>query len=253
VRRSEAKPSRDDVEAPEVNERVLVVNADDFGRSPGVNAGVIRCHALGIVTSASLMVRWPDCEEAAAYARDRSLGVGLHLDLGEWEYRTGEWRQLYQVLVEESSDAVAAELGRQLERFERLVGRPPDHLDSHQHVHREEPIRGAMLAAGQRLGIPVREGSPTIAYSGVFYGQGAHGTPLPEAITVEALVAAIESLPPGVTELACHPAAVDDHESMYGAERLIEAEALCDPRVRAAVDRSGVVLESFAGAARRLA
>jgi hypothetical protein len=36
---------------------------------------------------------------------------------------------------------------------------------------------------------------------------------------------------------------------MYGAERLIEVEALCDPRVRAAVDRSGVVLASFSAAA----
>jgi chitin disaccharide deacetylase len=236
-----------------VSERILIVNADDFGRSPGVNRGVIRCHEHGIVTSASLMVGWPDSEEAAAYARDSSLGVGLHLDLGEWEYRDGGWRQYYAVLGEESAEAVAAELARQLERFERMVGRPPDHLDSHQHVHREEPIRGPVLAAAERLGVPVREASPTISYSGVFYGQGANGTPLPEAITVEALVAAIEGMPPGITELACHPADANDHESMYGAERLIEVEALCDPRVRAAVERSGIVLESFAGAERRLA
>ena len=46
--------------------RYLIVNADDLGRSPGVNRGVIEAHAGGIVTSASLMVRWPAAAEAAA-------------------------------------------------------------------------------------------------------------------------------------------------------------------------------------------
>ncbi|MEK6250824.1 MAG: ChbG/HpnK family deacetylase [Actinomycetota bacterium] len=231
-----------------MSERILIVNADDFGRSPGVNRGVIRCHEEGIVTSASLMVRWPHAEEAAAYARRSSLGVGLHLDLGDWAYRDGRWRAYYEVLQEESAEAVALELTSQLEGFERMVGRPPDHLDSHQHVHRDEPVRAELLALGERLGVPVREASPGITYSGVFYGQDAKGIPVPEAITVEALVAAIESLPPGITELACHPAATSDHDSTYGEERIKEAEVLCDPRVCAAIDRCGIVLESFAGA-----
>jgi predicted glycoside hydrolase/deacetylase ChbG (UPF0249 family) len=234
-----------------VSERILIVNADDFGRSPGVNRGVVRCHEEGIVTSASLMVRWPHAEEAAAYARQSSLGLGLHLDLGEWEYRAGVWEPWYEVLPEESAETVAAEFERQLEVFERIVGRPPDHLDSHQHVHRDEPARGAALALGERLGVPVREANPEIAYSGVFFGQDGKGRAVPEAITVEALVVAIEALPPGITELACHPAATSDHDSAYGEERIKEVEVLCDPRVRAAIDRCGITLESFTGARRR--
>ena len=46
-------------------ERRLIMNADDFGISPGVNAGIIEAHERGIVTSASLMVRWPDAVAAA--------------------------------------------------------------------------------------------------------------------------------------------------------------------------------------------
>jgi predicted glycoside hydrolase/deacetylase ChbG (UPF0249 family) len=49
--------------------RQLIVNADDFGQSAGVNRGVIEAHENGIVTSASLMVRWPDAADAARYAR----------------------------------------------------------------------------------------------------------------------------------------------------------------------------------------
>ena len=55
----------------------------------------------------------------------------------------------------------------------------------------------------------------------------------------------IEELPPGVTELGCHPAAEADHPSAYGEERLRELEALCDPRVAAAIDRCDVALRSF--------
>jgi chitin disaccharide deacetylase len=228
-----------------MSQRVLIVNADDFGRSPGVNQGVIRAHEHGVVTSATLMVRWPAAIEAAAYARGSSLSVGLHLDLGEWEYRDGEWHTRYQVLGTWTADSVAEELNHQLEQLERLIGRPPTHLDSHQHVHRRESARTAVLRAGERLGIPVRGFTSGIAYSGAFYGQDA-GTPLPGAITVEALVDVIETLPAGVTELACHPAAELDHDSDYGEERIREVETLCDPRVRAAIDRCGVDLRSFA-------
>lgn len=228
-----------------MTDQILIVNADDFGRSPGVNRGVIRCHEQGIVTSASLMVRWPDAEEAAAYACRSSLGIGLHLDLGEWEYRDREWRPCYEVLASETLEAAALEVERQLKAFERMVGRPPDHLDSHQHVHREEPARRALLAAGERLGVPVREANPRIAYSGAFFGQDGRGGPVPEAITAAALVAAIESLPSGITELACHPATVVDHPTAYAVERPREVEALCDPRVRGAIESAGVALKTF--------
>ena len=230
-----------------MSELGLIVNADDFGRSHGINRGVIRAHEGGIVTSATLMVRWPAAEDAGAYARRGTLGVGLHFDLGEWEYADGEWRPLYEVLEGEASDAIAGELRNQLERFERLVGRPPDHLDSHQHVHRDEPVRGVVRAAGERLGVPVRELTTGIRYDGTFYGQDGKGAPVPHAISVEALVETIDSVPPGITELGCHPAAEIDFESTYAQERVRETATLCDPRVRAAVERRGLTLRRFPG------
>src|SRR3989442_11035463 len=114
----------------------LIVNADDFGLSPGVNRGIIWAHENGIVTSASLMVRWPAAAEAARYTRaTRSLGVGLHLDLGEWTCRGGEWSPLYQVARLDHPVEVREEVSRQLSAFRELVGQDPTHLDSHQHVH----------------------------------------------------------------------------------------------------------------------
>ena len=57
----------------------LIVNADDFGLSPEVNAGILRAHREGILRSASLMVAEPVARAAADIARDNpALDVGLH-------------------------------------------------------------------------------------------------------------------------------------------------------------------------------
>src|SRR5436190_3388019 len=67
---------------------ILIVNADDFGMTPGVNRGIISAHESGIVTSTSLMVRGAAAAEAVELAREHpQLSVGLHVDLCEWVYR----------------------------------------------------------------------------------------------------------------------------------------------------------------------
>ena len=226
--------------------RFLIVNADDFGQTPGVNRGVVTCHEHGIVTSASLMVRWPAAAEAAAYARDRpGLSVGLHFDLGEWAYRDGEWVLLYEVARPDDRTAVAREAARQLAAFRELVGRDPSHLDSHQHVHREEPARSVLQELARGLGVPLRHFSPAVRYRGDFYGQAGKGWPYPEGIRVEALVALLRSLPPGTTELGCHPGEGDDAPSMYRHERALEVQTLCDSRARGALAAEGIALCSF--------
>lgn len=231
-------------------ERVVVVNADDFGRTAGVNRGVIEAHEHGIVTSATLMVRWPAAVEAGRYARSHPrLATGLHLDLAEWEHVEAGWRPVYEVLDPTDEQAVAAEVDRQLGTFLRLVGRPPTHLDSHQHVHRDDPVRTVLARAGHALGVPVRHVTPGITYSGAFYGQDGKGRPCPDAITVAALVRLIGDLPVGITELGCHPGDPEDLDNVYGDERATELRTLCDPRVRAALADHGVRLASFADVA----
>jgi predicted glycoside hydrolase/deacetylase ChbG (UPF0249 family) len=229
-----------------VSAPVLVVNADDFGLSAGVNRGVVRAHEQGIVTSASLMVRQTCAAEAAQYARRvGTIGLGLHFEVGEWEYCDGEWRARHAFVAVDDARSVQEELDRQLERFIRLAGRPPTHIDSHQHVHRDPPVDGIVARAGARLGVPVRGVTPGISYAGGFYGQDGRGNPYPDAISVAALVAMIRSLPEGVTELGCHPALDGDIDTTYRYERLREVESLCDPRVRAAIDAAGVRLCNF--------
>ena len=228
--------------------RYLIVNADDFGQSQSVNWGVIEAHERGIVTSASLMVRWPAAAEAASYGREHpNLSVGLHIDFGEWAYRDERWITRYEVVSSNEVSVVADEVSRQLAAFRRLMGKDPTHIDSHQHAHLGEPLRTVLTEVARETSVPLRHCSYDVQYNGQFYGQTAQGGPVPYAITVEALTAIFESLPPGCTELACHPGGGKDRDTMYCSERLKEVKVLCDPRVRACIATLGIELCSFLG------
>jgi predicted glycoside hydrolase/deacetylase ChbG (UPF0249 family) len=225
------------------------VNADDFGQSRGVNRGIIEAHEQGIVSSASLMVRWPAAVEAAAYARSRlGFGVGLHVDFCEWTYRRGRWRPLYEVVPLDALDAVREETMRQVETFRRLVGRDPTHIDSHQHAHLTKALRPFFLELAERLGMPLRRCSPEVRYCGDFYGQDGKGRSFPDLISAAALIRVLARLLPGSTELGCHPGYAADLQSMYRRERAREVKALCDPRVRDALLEYGIALCAFGDA-----
>lgn len=229
--------------------RFLVVNADDLGLSEAVNAGVFAAHEDGVVTSASLMVRQAAAPAAAEeVAAHPELAVGLHIDLGEWIYERGEWTQAYLHCDTDDREAVAAECRAQLERFRALMGRDPTHLDSHQHVHESEPAKGVAEALAAELGVPLRNRS--IRYEGGFYGQSGKGEPFPEGIAPRRLAELIEALPPGWTEIGCHPAAGPVPTSSYDAERQIELATLRDPEVKTLLNVSNVNLCSFAQAPR---
>lgn len=227
-------------------ERFLIVNADDLGWSLGINRGVATTYEHGILTSASLMVQWPAATDAARYARSHpALGVGLHFDLSKWGHREDSWRPVYMI-DSGRREAVEAEARAQLARFRSLLGRDPTHVDSHHHVHLEEPVRSVLVTIAAELGVPLRGANETIEYRGDFYGQTASGEPLPGAITEEALIGIVHSLRAGTTELACHPGEGTDSESTYNTERVKEVKALCGSAVRTAIREEEVILCSFA-------
>src|SRR5439155_5218682 len=128
--------------------RYLIVNADDFGHSRAVNRGVMHAHDHGIVTSASLMVRWPAAVEAAEYARNRpALSLGLHLDFGEWVYKNEIWVPVYNMVSLDDVTALRNEVSRQLAAFRTLTGRNTCHIDSREHTHLRELWRSFVLEA----------------------------------------------------------------------------------------------------------
>ncbi len=229
-----------------MSSRRLIVNADDFGQSPGINRGVIQAHRHGIVTSASLMVRWAGAAEAAAYNRRHpDLSLGLHLDFGEWAYRAGTWVAKYEVVPLDDPIALLEEANRQLAAFHALLGKQPTHLDSHQHVHRREPARSVLIELARRISVPLRHCNPDVRFCGAFYGQTELGEPLSGAVSVEGLTKILDGLGPGITELSCHPGIVHDLNTVYRQERAKEVEVLCDPRIRSKIAASKIKLCSF--------
>jgi predicted glycoside hydrolase/deacetylase ChbG (UPF0249 family) len=227
--------------------RLLIVNADDFGMSTGVNRGVIRAHSEGIVTSASLLVRRAAAADAVRIARGYPrLSLGIHLETEEWEYRDGEWMVLHRFARGDDVESLRAEVESQLAEFHRLTGTYPTHLDSHQHVHRSEPLLSLVREAGRRLAVPVREDAQSINYRGDFYGQSGKGVPYPQGTTVASLVSIIDSLEEGITELSCHPGVGAGIPSCYCVERNREVDTLCDAGIKDALERRGIVLSSFA-------
>jgi len=221
--------------------KYLIVNADDLGASPGITRGILEAQAMGILTSASLMVDTPWSAEAAALARKRpELSVGLHADLPEDADRAGP----------RSAEAARDSLQRQFDRFVVLMDRLPSHLDSHHNVHRQARLSEVFLELARESGLPLRGHSPA-RYFSKFYGQWG-GVSHPEQVGVESILRMLEcEIAQGVTELSCHPGYVDAQLATgYAVEREVELETLCDPRVRAALGTHGISLASFHDLAR---
>lgn len=233
--------------------RRLIVNGDDFGQDAAFNRGIVRAHDEGILTSASLMVRWPAAAEAVALAKERSsLSLGLHLDFGEWVYSDGSWTPLYEVVDVSDADRVRAEVDGQVAAFVKLTGQPPTHLDSHQHVHLQEPARSAITEVARRLGVPLRGLCASVRYLGDFYGQDGTGNPYPSLVSVESLRARVAGLPAGVTEMGCHPAdGLSEFPTPYREERVTELQTLVDPAVRATLVAENVELITFTDVAQQ--
>jgi predicted glycoside hydrolase/deacetylase ChbG (UPF0249 family) len=102
-----------------------------------------------------------------------------------------------------------------------------------------------VLEAARQLQIPVRHFTPRIRFCGDFYGQTGDGKPLPESITPSRFAELLEALPPGITEIGCHPGYADDLNTMYRFERRQEIETLCSKATRRAVTDAHVKLISF--------
>lgn len=151
----------------------LIINADDFGLTSGVNRAIIDCHRAGSVTSATLMTNMPAAEEAAELAKAHpSLGVGLHFNLT----LGAPLSSLSEVssLVDESGRfhcrkhaeklamtgrlkpvEIERELLAQFHRFEAL-GLAPTHLDSHQHIHMFPVVYDIVAGFCAEHGLPLR-------------------------------------------------------------------------------------------------
>lgn len=266
--------------------RRLIVNADDFGLTPGVSRGILRAHGEGILTSTTFMVHWPWAPaEAARLQAAPRLGVGLHLTLTagapvlpaaevpslvgpDGRFRRGWWHAQFGARPAE----VHREWSAQLRRFVDLVGRLPTHLDTHHYVHALPRLAAVLAEVARTHGIPAARALRGNYDSAVREWRGPLGVVMARAVLPRSnavleraglatpdrglvgnfdravLLAHLERLPAGVTELVCHPGYADEDLaplSSLTAQREVELAALVDPAVRRAVAAAGIELITF--------
>ena len=134
-------------------ERRIVINADDFGLTEGINRGIVQAHTDGVLTSTTIMANMPAAEKAVKMAkRQPKLGVGIHLNLSEGQPISSQAG--IDCLVNEDGlftyspsklaflsltsnkirKALRSELAAQIQWLIDS-GIKPTHLDSHKHIH----------------------------------------------------------------------------------------------------------------------
>lgn len=149
----------------------LILNADDFGLTRGVNEGIIRAHQNGILTSATLMANGRAFDDAVACAKAvPSLGVGCHLvlvggtavsppgQIASLVDSSGKFPATLPRLVAKLSSGAARscdierELRAQIEKI-RAAGIEPSHLDTHKHTHAHPLVMNALGRVASEVGI----------------------------------------------------------------------------------------------------
>ena len=218
--------------------RYLIVNADDFGASTGINRGIIDCHQRGIVTSTSFMTSGRARQEAVELSRlNPNLSIGLHFDV--W----GEDEREFDL---NDTAAVRQEFHKQLEEFQQLFGRLPSHVDSHRHAHRRPGMMPLFQELVKPIGVPLRDNGQ-VTFVGGFYAQWELLVTDLEKVSVDFLLEMLRTeVMPGWTEFSCHAGyASPDFQSIYLAEREAEVATLIDPRISSAIQELGIILSNY--------
>ena len=163
--------------------RKIWLIADDYGLSPSVSASIRELIVQGRLSGTGCMTLFPEWPQEAQHLHDlpTQVAIGLHLTLTDQIAATGasalaEGGRLPSLgaltrlttLSMAAARAAMAELDEQYRRFTDVMGRAPDFIDGHQHVH-FLPVARRWLV--QRLGKtspagrPFVRGSPSIRFA----------------------------------------------------------------------------------------
>ncbi len=239
----------------------LIVNADDFGMSPGISRGILDAHHKGIVTSTSVMINYPsaprDFLNALQSAPD--LGFGLHITLtgggpplsnphtiptlltDEGTFPHVEYWMRHTDLINPAE--MEQEVRAQYDLFVKTAGHAPDHLDCH-HGCLYQPVGLALLQSlALEHNLPIRRDDASLPVPKpdhsvqTFYDKTA---------TLGDLLLALTTLQEGSSELMCHPGyAEPDLIDSYREPRTAEVNALTHPSVREVIKSEGITLIKF--------
>lgn len=239
----------------------VIINADDFGYSPAVNAGIIKAYEDGILTSTTLMANMPGCDHAITLCKSHpGLGVGAHLTLtcgysltqGKTISQQGRFYNLknYQLNRSKMDDEEIYE--EWCTQIDYLLAHDVKltHLDSHHHLHAFKENYEITLRIAQKYGLPFRnvnllEDNFQLPYQKNVKGlldlcnyphirDISHSFKSDQNACLNEIEAVLKKIGEGVTELMVHPAYVDEtlyFQSSFNIARIKEVSLLCDEDV----------------------
>ena len=224
----------------------IIINADDLGLWPSIDAGILDAWSRGAISDSTLFANSPTLPAVVSAARAAGLPVGIHLNLTSGRplcdpaeipalvTPDGAFmkRHLWQAPL--PIDQVRRELRRQLDMLQGLDF-APSHLDSHHHIHALYPeVLQATIEIARERNLPVRA-----INAGMREDLRQHGLRVPdhfsmdfyaERATLDSLIHAVARCPGGVLEIMTHPGFVStDMPGSYRSERAVEHAALTNP------------------------
>ncbi|MDR2834344.1 MAG: carbohydrate deacetylase [Streptococcaceae bacterium] len=252
----------------------LIINADDYGYTPGVTQGIIHTHLKGLVTSTTALSVSPYFLEAMEIARNYpTLAIGLHLTLTLRFAKPVLPAHLVPSLVDEKGEflplgtfaqhvdlkEIEMEWEAQILRFLEC-GRRPDHLDSHHNVHGKTPeLLEIALKLARKYNLPLRNCERQDEQIGMvekYYGN----IPTPDQMkpefygkkaTLETFIEILDDIknsPKETFEMNCHPAFIDPdlvRDSSYVYERLDEVTILTSKAAKNALQERNILLANY--------
>jgi len=241
----------------------LIVNADDFGYSNGVNYGIIDAHRGCALCSTTLMVTMPGVLHAVGLMDENpNLAVGLHINTAFGKPITGG-----KTLVGKSgvfikpdcipeghaynSHEIEAEVYAQYERFVKFVGKDPSHIDSHLDTHEKiTQVRDACCLLAKEKRIPLRNVDMEHSKHVTFIQHRSFDAKQGLEYFIEYFN---EIQKKEFVEIMAHPAYIDNYlmkNSSYNLQRTLELEFLLSERFLTTIKQNGVVLTSYYDAKR---
>lgn len=239
----------------------VVINADDFGYSNGVNYGIIHAFKQGVLTSTTCMTNTPGFNHAVQLANQNpKLGVGIHLVLTHGKPLLENVHSLIDLqgnfnplsYYENSDftinhDELYREWKAQIEKFLEN-GLTPTHLDSHHHIHSFGNNYEVFLKLAREYQLPVRNNFQhkvilnEVVTTDIFAGELSEE--MFENQHFEETVKGINSI-----EIMCHPAYIDSHllkSSSFVYPRLEELDFLCSSKLNEFfADKDTYILTTF--------
>jgi predicted glycoside hydrolase/deacetylase ChbG (UPF0249 family) len=252
----------------------LIINADDFGFTPDVNAGIVHAHVNGVLTSTTLMANGDAFDDAVRLAfATPTLDIGCHLvlvqgrSLVDGRSLPERPRDLLLALAKGSINPYR-EMRAQIEKI-LAAGLRPTHLDSHKHTHIVPAVFRAVVRLADEFRIPyvrlpldgtLPASDIPLRFARRYYERIASshkirmtdhfiGFRLTGSLTEASFSKALARVSDGTTEFMCHPGFLGPYlrsaTTRLKESRVQELEALVSPIARAVIGAQAIHLEPF--------